>query len=1233
MPNRTIVTRLTANVSGYTAGMARASASTAAFAAEARGAGAAASTGLTGAGTAAQRAGGRFASLEHGAGAAGVSLRTLGLGGAVIVAVGLGAAVKAAAEFDNKMAAVKANVDLGGVSFNKLTDAVKTQGTQFGFTASQSADAADDLAKAGLNASQIIGGGLTGALTLAAAGNISTGEAAETAATAMTMFGKSAKDIPHIADLLAAGADKSTASVHSLAEGLMEGGSLAHLMGVSIEDTTAVMAEFDQSGLKGAKAGNALKTMFQNMLAPTQKQQETMDKLNLSFFDANGKFIGLAGTAKELKSKLSGLTDQQRNAALSILFGARSIQAANILYKDGAKGVQDWEQKTNAAGFAAENAAKKQDSLVGDLNKTKAAAQNAAIELGNRLTPALRGAAKMATTALQGTTKLVGGLANVGSAAGSATLGHLPSSMQSAAVAMGVAAAASKLLGSRMDTANQRLSAFGQRGLSGIRTFTSTIREASTATGTMIRVGSQGEAAMGRFGSAIERIGRSSSTVARMQGAFMTAASGAARLPRVLGTAAAAATGLRAAGGGLMAAMGGPWGLAIAGGVLGLSLWQKHQQSAAEKVAEHQQRVEELTQAIQKDGNELGKASAAQIAKNIVDSDTLDIANKMGISQAKLTQAWMGQPAAMKSVNETLDDYKSKALQTRTAQGTLTAGAKEQIANIEKVRSGMQDQVKDTGDVISKNKEYAKSQKIAADALNGSYTAIGSYNLEQAKLTAATKNSTAANKELNDALDHLNNTFLGLRGSARDYEAAIDDATAAAKKNGKTLDEHSAKGRANAAAMDKVASSGLEMIAAMRKNGASNAQLATSMGTLKSQLYKTAAQFGLTGKAADDYVKGALGKIPKEIKTAVEADTAKAQASLKATRAAARDLGVDFDKLPKKVQMQLVTKGMKTGKVDMKDLKTAVEEMPKELRLPTSVPGADGAKLKLNQLTVTAVTADGKVVQIPCSTPGQAKALHDILALHGAQISADGKQVIIKSDAPLAAATKKKIDDIKGAQVSTNGRVVTINTSAPGAIAAYNEIMAASRAATAVNGQYSKITIDTIHRHITEQLSRYPGPAADGALFGSNGVKRMASGGVVQREAMMANRPILWAEAGPEAYIPLGANKRNARTDKLFRTTADILGYDVIRRARRAADGYMSDWSRAVPAVSSPTVIVQGGTGGGLTNADRALLRQSMQVSQKVLAAMPGAVESGLAGRRSKDAQSGHLARRAGGGY
>lgn len=1199
MAERSVVVNLIARVGGFVAGMNQAAAST------------------TRLGAAAQQNTARARGLTGALG--GVSGI---LGGALLI--GVGGMVKGFADFEEKMSAVRANVHGSDAEFRQLTEAVKTQGTQFGFTATQSADAANDLAKAGLSATQIIGGGLVGALTLAAAGGVSTGDAAETAATAMSMFALNSSQIPHIADLLAAGADRSTASVSSLSEGLMEGGSLAHLMGVSIEDTTAILAEFDQSGLKGAKAGNALKTMFQNLLDPTAKQAETMDELGLSFFNASGQFIGLSAMAGQLQDKLGGLDDKSRNAALSVLFGARSVQAANILYKDGAKGVEEWQKSVNDSGFAAKNAAAKMDNLNGDLRKLVAALQSDFIEAGTGANGVLRGIVQTLTAAVTGVGLL---LQPVGQAA--AAFSKLPGPIQEAAFALGTLKVAQRLFGGQLVAGQAR-----------VGSYIGSLRQIVTAQGGIVRAADGSRVAMGRFGSAIQQAGQHVGTVARMQQTFLNVSSSASRLPRTMGLVSASMVGLRGAAGGLIGALGGPWGLAITGGVMALSAWISHTQGAKAAAQQYKSEVDNLTRTLDENTGAITSNTRAEAFKGLQDSGAVDIARKYGINLRDMTDAVLGSAPALARFNEQV------------------AGAKGMAAFSDQAGVTNGDMKKLTESVGHQTGAVKDSQQAWKDAKAAGVEA------GQAADEAGTKGASAADKqkqaaqEAADALEELVKGYKDVGSAAMaqsdsqlGFNKAILDANKAIKDNGKSTNLMTEKGQANRQALLGLASATTKYASDLVNNTgdqkAANAILAQGRKELIAHAEKMGYNAAEAKKMADEWlplsklhadvdvsgVDGAIFKLDKMgnviltlqgKKVTIPADTPNAE-HVAAVLYSVRDAALSANGKSVKIPTSAID-SPETMR-NLKGIKGARENADGSVTIPTSALNAAETTRLLGLLGRVAVDADGKEVIIPASTPNAAKVAELINNIHGAQIKTNGKKVVISTSAPLAVDTRGKIDKIKGAAVSADGKRVTIDTSAPGAVNAYNQILAALRAA-----QSKTVRITTIYQeqHVGDNLARHGRGFARGGIV-DHGIQRMASGGL--RQAMFSDRPILWGEAGLELYAPLAKDSRAPRAIRLIGEGADFYGYQLIPKgARRAADGW-SSWRDARPVASSNTVVVQGnsGGGGGLSNADRALLREAITELRRQPQLVAAGAKAGIEGKSRVDAQSAHLAGRRGG--
>lgn len=322
---------------------------------------------------------------------------TVGRAGLVIGA-GVAFAVKKFADFDKEMSAVAATGQDAQKNLDGLRDSAIQAGAQTVFSASEAAAGIEELAKAGVSASDIMGGGLKGSLDLAAAGAISVGDAAGIASTAMTQFNLSGKDVPHIADLLAAGAGKAQGGVDELGMALKQGGLVAAQFGLSVEDTVGTLTAFASAGLLGSDAGTSFKQMLLKLANPSKQAAKTMEELGINTYDAGGNFVGITGLAGQLQDKLGGLSQAQRNAALSTIFGSDAIRAASILYDQGAAGIQGWIDKTNDSGYAAQVAAKRMDNLSGDLENLGGSLETVFIKSGSGANDVLRSLAQGATT-------------------------------------------------------------------------------------------------------------------------------------------------------------------------------------------------------------------------------------------------------------------------------------------------------------------------------------------------------------------------------------------------------------------------------------------------------------------------------------------------------------------------------------------------------------------------------------------------------------------------------------------------------------------------------------------------------------------------------------------------------------------------------------------------------------------------------------------------------------------
>jgi TP901 family phage tail tape measure protein len=301
-------------------------------------------------------------------------LQALTVAGAVTALIGVfKSAADVVVQFDKALSSIRA---LGGEyaqNIEALGEAAKTAGINFGFTATESLSAVEALAKAGVSTADILGGALTGALTLAAAGNLDVATAAETAASALTQFGLAGEDVPRVADALVGGANAAQGGVDELRAALNQSGLVASQFGLSLEETVGALTTFASAGLLGSDAGTSFRSMLLRLAKPTEDSKKAMEQYGLELFDAQGNFVGVEEAANQLQKGLGGLTEETRLNALATIFGQDAIRAANVLYEQGSEGVAKFTAEVSKSGEAERVAAEQTNNLSGSLGKANAA--------------------------------------------------------------------------------------------------------------------------------------------------------------------------------------------------------------------------------------------------------------------------------------------------------------------------------------------------------------------------------------------------------------------------------------------------------------------------------------------------------------------------------------------------------------------------------------------------------------------------------------------------------------------------------------------------------------------------------------------------------------------------------------------------------------------------------------------------------------------------------------------
>lgn len=216
------------------------------------------------------------------------------------------------------------------------------------FSPEQVAQGAEIFIKAGMPLEKLLSGGLADGLTLATAGEISMDEAAKTVTSSMSAFQREGITTDKIVRIIAGTANATTADVSDLNYALAQSQAVASAMGLTFEDTNAIIGTFAQNGLQGSDAGTSLKTMLMRLQPTTEAQENAMRKLGIitkdgtnQFFDHNGQIKSAAEIQEILQKSTEGLTDAEKQAALTTIFGSDAVRGAIILANSQKGSIQD----------------------------------------------------------------------------------------------------------------------------------------------------------------------------------------------------------------------------------------------------------------------------------------------------------------------------------------------------------------------------------------------------------------------------------------------------------------------------------------------------------------------------------------------------------------------------------------------------------------------------------------------------------------------------------------------------------------------------------------------------------------------------------------------------------------------------------------------------------------------------------------------------------------------------
>jgi hypothetical protein len=339
-----------------------------------------------------------------------------------------------------------------------------------------------------------------------------------------------------------------------------------------------------------------------------------------------------------------------------------------------------------------------------------------------------------------------------------------------------------------------------------------------------------------------------------------------------------------------------PWGpVGVAAGVLTVAIGV-----FAAKQAEARQRVEELSETLDQQTGALTENTRAWVAHKLEQDGVLERAERLGLDLATVTDAVMGDSAAVAELNRVLDENK------------LAMGESAMMA--EEYRQQLLDQGVDAREAAMRANAYRMELEAQARAARDTGRAVDRMRGEIEEAQAATRRKAEATgeaarqterlsprvehlaevfgisageaEELNDELREMDERLRTLFDSAFAVEEAQDAVTEAmrrliehAKEEGAALEGNSEAALRNRDNLRDLIREHGNYISELIKSGASQETVRRENEDFIRSLKRQAQQVGINRDELKPYIE-LLEDIPRTVATTVRLDTAAAEAAL-----------------------------------------------------------------------------------------------------------------------------------------------------------------------------------------------------------------------------------------------------------------------------------------------------------------------------------------------------------------
>ena len=181
-------------------------------------------------------------------------------------------------------------------------------------------------------------------------------------------------NLNRLSDVMAKTTNMFNTDISGFFESAKMGAATFTSTGQSLEDFSAMVGVMASSGIKGSESGTQLRNMMLSLASPSKTAAMALDRMGIKTTDAQGNFLNIIDILAQFEKGMKGMGDAEKAAALTDIFGKRTVTGVTLLLAEGTEGLKRYSKELqNAGGTAANVAAAMRGSLANRIEVLKSA--------------------------------------------------------------------------------------------------------------------------------------------------------------------------------------------------------------------------------------------------------------------------------------------------------------------------------------------------------------------------------------------------------------------------------------------------------------------------------------------------------------------------------------------------------------------------------------------------------------------------------------------------------------------------------------------------------------------------------------------------------------------------------------------------------------------------------------------------------------------------------------------